>query len=174
MAMECPPGGMLGVPRRRHTMGRVHGGMHGGDARGRRGVDGRPTATTPATRACSSSSLFSACLGGAVGFVLGARRTERGFRLMFWRRGDARPTWMVVEGAARRGPSSWPYLPRISPAPASSRTRAPSHRREFRRGRRHRRIAVRMEGPLTRPRARPRRARPPRPDPACPPTCRAP
>ena len=73
-----------------------HGGMHGGGMHGGYGGMGSSSERKADGDHAGNTgmlfffSLFSACLGGAVGFVLGARRTEQGFRLMFWRRGDAR------------------------------------------------------------------------------------
>jgi hypothetical protein len=79
--------------------GHGEGGMHGGygemGSTSERKADGDHAGNTGML---FFFSLFSACLGGAVGFVLGARRTERGFRLMFWRRGDAR---FDLEGSSK-------------------------------------------------------------------------
>ena len=81
-AYAGPPGGMLGgYGEMGSTSERKADGDHAGN-----------------TGMLFFFSLFSACLGGAVGFVLGARRTERGFRLMFWRRGDAR---FDLEGSSK-------------------------------------------------------------------------
>ena len=90
-AYAGPHGGMHG--------GHGEGGMHGGygemGSTSERKADGDHAGNTGML---FFFSLFSACLGGAVGFVLGARRTERGFRLMFWRRGDAR---FDLEGSSK-------------------------------------------------------------------------
>lgn len=82
----------------------THGGMHGGMGHGDHGGMGG-TAERKADGDHAGNvgmifffSLFSAFLGGLIGFVLGARRTERGFRLNFWRRGDAR---FDLEGSSK-------------------------------------------------------------------------
>ena len=81
-----------------------HGGMHGGGMHGGYGGMGSTSERKADGDHAGNTgmlfffSLFSACLGGAVGFVLGARRTERGFRLMFWRRGDPR---FDLEGSSK-------------------------------------------------------------------------
>ena len=90
-AYAGPHGGMHG--------GHGEGGMHGGygemGSTSERKADGDHAGNTGML---FFFSLFSACLGGAVGFVFGARRTERGCRFDLPRRGDAR---FDLEGSSK-------------------------------------------------------------------------